>query len=101
MFPSRTDTFGLVNIEALACGVPIAGFPVQGPLDIIGRDGKGTHGGTGRIGALDEDLSIAIRRALLANPASAAAEALHYGREMCTERFVAGLAVDEELRRVA
>lgn len=101
VFPSRTDTFGLVNIEALACGVPIAAFPVQGSLDIVGREGKGAHGGTGLIGALDEDLSVAIRRALLANRASAAAEALHYGWEMCTERFIAGLAVDEQLRRAA
>ena len=41
VFPSRTDTFGLVMIEALACGLPVAAFPVQGPLDIVGADGKG------------------------------------------------------------
>ena len=38
VFPSRTDTFGLVNIEALACGLPVAAFPVAGPLDILGPD---------------------------------------------------------------
>ena len=39
VFPSRTDTFGLVLIEALACGVPVAGYPVAGPMDIAGIDG--------------------------------------------------------------
>jgi len=46
VFPSRTDTFGLVNIEALACGLPVAAFPVPGPLDIVGEDGRGIHGAT-------------------------------------------------------
>ena len=101
VFPSRTDTFGLVNIEALACGIPIAAFPVPGPLDIVGSEGRGTHGGTGLIGALDDDLGAAVRRALFANGASAAAEALHYGWTICTDRFLSGLATDSELRRAA
>jgi hypothetical protein len=53
------------------------------------------------IGALDEDLGAAVRRALLANPASAAAEALHYGWTVCTDRFLNGLAIDRELRQAA
>ena len=36
VFPSRTDTFGLVILEALACGVPVAAYPVPGPADILG-----------------------------------------------------------------
>jgi glycosyltransferase involved in cell wall biosynthesis len=56
VFPSRTDTFGLVVIEALACGVPVAAYPVMGPVDIITE--KGT-------GALSEDLDTAVRRALI------------------------------------
>lgn len=55
VFPSRTDTFGLVMLEAMACGTPVAAFPVTGPRDVV-RDGE--------TGALDEDLGRAIKRAL-------------------------------------
>lgn len=98
VFPSRTDTFGLVNVEALACGVPVAAFPVAGPLDIVGEDGRGMHGGARRIGALDEDLGAAIRLALTADRAAAAAEARHYDWDRCTDKFVDGLAVPGRLR---
>ena len=47
VFPSRTDTFGLVNIEALACGVPVAAYPVRGPLEII-QDAEPRLRGVGR-----------------------------------------------------
>ena len=91
VFPSRTDTFGLVNIEALACGLPVAAFPVAGPADIIGVEGRGLHGGSRRIGALDDDLAVAIRRALTADRVAAAAEARHYSWERCTDLFINGL----------
>ncbi|TAN55602.1 MAG: glycosyltransferase family 1 protein, partial [Magnetospirillum sp.] len=55
VFPSRTDTFGLVLLEALASGVPVAAYPVAGPLDVIG---------TGPGGRLDEDLGQAAMAAL-------------------------------------
>ncbi len=55
VFPSRTDTFGLVLIEALASGVPVAAYPVPGPLDVIGDHPAG---------ALDDDLGRAVERAL-------------------------------------
>ncbi len=55
VFPSRTDTFGLVMLEALACGTPVAAYPVPGPIDVIGDSGAG---------ALDDDLGAACRRAL-------------------------------------
>ena len=57
VFPSKTDTFGLVMLEALACGVPVAAYPVPGPLDVLGEDGAG-------VAVLDNDLSKAIDEAL-------------------------------------
>jgi glycosyltransferase involved in cell wall biosynthesis len=98
VFPSRTDTFGLVNIEALACGLPVAAFPVAGPIDILGIDSRGVHGGAKPIGALDEDLGEAVRRALHADRAAAAEEARLYSWTRCTERFFGGLAVDSHGR---
>jgi hypothetical protein len=53
VFPSRTDTFGLVMVEALASGVPVAGYPVPGPLDVVTDP---------RVGALDEDLRTGLSR---------------------------------------
>jgi glycosyltransferase involved in cell wall biosynthesis len=55
VFPSRTDTFGLVLLEALACGTPVAAYPVTGPIDVLGNTDAG---------ALDEDLGRAVHRAL-------------------------------------
>ena len=96
VFPSRTDTFGLVMIEALATGTPVAAFPVHGPLDIIG-DAKAT------IGAMDQDLCAAIRKALTARPAACATEGRRYSWDACTDQFVAGLSLPStpEFRRAA
>ena len=69
----------------------IAAFAVPGPLDIIGRDGRG-HGGR-PIGALHDNLDTAIRLALDADRSACVAEARFYDWEHCTDLFVAGLAV--------
>ncbi|WP_282949815.1 MULTISPECIES: glycosyltransferase family 1 protein [unclassified Sphingopyxis] len=81
VFPSRTDTFGLVVIEALSCGTPVAAYPVPGPGDIV-RDGAG---------ALDENLDRAIATALACNRADAAALGARYSWESCTAQFVQAL----------
>ncbi len=78
VFPSRTDTFGLVLLEALASGTPVAAFPVTGPLDVIGDT---------PVGALDEDLRAACLRALDADRAACRAHAERFSWEACARRF--------------
>jgi glycosyltransferase involved in cell wall biosynthesis len=83
VFPSLTDTFGLVNLEAMACGVPVAAFPVTGPVDVI-QDGV--------TGALDWDLAAAARRALKASPAVCREWAEKNDWASCTREFESNLA---------
>jgi len=78
VFPSRTDTFGLVNLEAMACGVPVAAYPVTGPIDVI-EDGV--------TGALDNDLSRAAVRALNIDPNACRARALKSGWDISSREF--------------
>lgn len=79
VFPSRTDTFGNVLLEALACGVPVAAFPVMGPLDVIGTSGAGV---------LDEDLRAAALAALEIPRARAREHALRFTWEESTRSFM-------------
>ncbi len=78
VFPSLTDTFGLVNLEALACGVPVAAFPVTGPRDVIEE---------GVTGALDWDIATAARRALRMRAADCVASAARWSWDRCTSEF--------------
>lgn len=82
VFPSRTDTFGLVMLEALACGVPVAAFPVQGPRDVVGD---------AAIACLDEDLGRACRKALTIPRDACRAFALNRSWRACTEQFLSNL----------
>jgi glycosyltransferase involved in cell wall biosynthesis len=82
VFPSRTDTFGLVMLEALACGVPVAAYPVSGPLDVV--DGTG-------VGVLDEDLGRAVEGARRIPPDVCRAHALAHSWEACARQFLTNL----------
>lgn len=89
VFPSRTDTFGLVMIEALACGVPIAGFPVPGPLDVVGLQGYGPANMLPMcVGALNENLALAIRKAVRCDPLGAAVHGASFNWDRATDQFL-------------
>jgi glycosyltransferase involved in cell wall biosynthesis len=93
VFPSRTDTFGLVMIEALACGVPVAAYPVPGPIDIIGPAGHGPdHLLPMAVGALDNVLAHAITRASCCDRQAAAAHGGSYSWDNATDQFVAAIS---------
>lgn len=82
VFPSRTDTFGLVLLEALASGVPVAAYPAPGPLDVL--DGSDA-------GCLDEDLGRAVRGALAIPAERCRAHALRFSWRASAEQFLANL----------
>ncbi len=82
VFPSRTDTFGLVMIESLACGTPVAAFPVAGPQDIV----------IDAVGALSEDLDRAIDAALYCDRNACAEYGAKFSWAAATNQFLAGLA---------
>ncbi|MDE2089142.1 MAG: glycosyltransferase, partial [Gammaproteobacteria bacterium] len=86
VFPSRTDTFGLVLLEALACGVPVAAYPVAGPIDVI-VDGV--------TGYLDEDLGRAALKALSLDGGICREHALHYTWEKSVSQFLGNLFIHE------
>jgi glycosyltransferase involved in cell wall biosynthesis len=88
VFPSRTDTFGLVMIEALACGTPVAAYPVTGPVDVLTPD----------VGAMDEDLDAAIAAALTRDRAACAAYGRTFTWEASARQFLDALA---PIRRTA
>jgi glycosyltransferase involved in cell wall biosynthesis len=78
VFPSKTDTFGLVLLEALACGLPVAAYPVTGPIDVIGGSNAG---------ALDDDLREACLRALEVSRDGARAHALKFSWAEAARQF--------------
>ncbi len=83
VFPSRTETFGLVVVEALACGIPVAAYDSMGPRDIITQ---------GKDGYLSEDLREAALACLKLLPADCRAKALQYSWKHSTDEFLKNLA---------
>lgn len=79
VFPSLTDTYGVVLLEALACGVPVAAFPVTGPKDVI-ADGK--------VGSLNENLQEAALTALGMERQACRNYALGFSWERCAVQFI-------------
>jgi glycosyltransferase involved in cell wall biosynthesis len=89
VFPSRTDTFGLVQLEALACGVPVAAHAVPGPQDVIGGN---------PVGVLDEDLRSACLKALTISRADCRAFALTRSWEHSARQFISHCRPSPRLR---
>ncbi|MCU0893925.1 MAG: glycosyltransferase family 1 protein [Rhodospirillales bacterium] len=82
VFPSRTDTFGLVLLEALASGVPVAAYPVPGPLDVVGTSGAG---------CLDENLAAAVTEALAVPAETCRARAEVFSWDNSVRQFLANI----------
>jgi len=91
VFPSRTDTFGLVMIEALACGTPVAAYPVSGPLDVL----------TETVGAMRENLDAAVGDALTRNRADCLAHGRSFTWEASARQFLDALVPVEALAQAA
>ena len=81
VFPSRTDTFGLVMIEALAAGTPVAAYPVQGPLDVLDES----------CGAMDESLARAAEIALTRSRAACRRHAQSFTWERSVADFLSAI----------
>ena len=83
VFPSLTDTFGLVMLESLACGTPVAAFPVPGPLDVLGGE---------PVGCLDQDLARAAAQAMAIPGERCVAYAKRFSWNEVASQFLAPLA---------
>lgn len=82
VFPSQTDTFGLVMLEAMACGLPVAAYPVTGPLDVLAEC---------TAGKMDWDLAKAVKQALKTDQKAARDHALKFSWRACSDTFLSNL----------
>lgn len=99
VFPSRTDTFGLVLAEAMASGLPVAAYPEQAPRDVLGG-GLVDVNGMGPAGVLDDDLGRAAQKALSLSRDAARAYGLNFSWDACALQFVDNLVMPEVRRRL-
>jgi glycosyltransferase involved in cell wall biosynthesis len=83
VFPSKTDTFGLVLLEAMACGLPVAAFPVPGPLDVLSD---------AAVGCMDEQLGTAALKALTIPRDACRRHATTFSWAASTKQFIDNLA---------
>jgi glycosyltransferase involved in cell wall biosynthesis len=83
VFPSKSDTFGLTMLEAMACGTPVAAYPVEGPIDVIG---------TSQAGAMNDDLTQAVASALAIDRSEPPRRAAQFANSTVTLQFVEMLA---------
>jgi glycosyltransferase involved in cell wall biosynthesis len=93
VFPSKTETFGLVMLEAFACGTPVAAYPVEAPLDLVGD---------APVAALDNDLKTACLKALAIGKNGGAnltprSFALQHSWRACTRQFLANVAEEPDV----
>lgn len=96
VMPSRSETFGLVMLEAMACGTPVAAYPVDGPLEVLGQ-----HEGRARGGVLDDDLTQAWYRALAVPRHEARERAMRFSWEQASCQFLAHLVPARRSRQFA
>lgn len=91
VFPSLTDTFGLVMVEAMACGLPVAAYPVAGPIDVVGHSGAGV---------LHDDLRLACLEALKIPRGVALSHAAQFTWSAATRQFFDHLVPIEQAQAV-
>ncbi len=89
VFPSRTDTFGLVMLEAMACGVPVAAYPIEGPLAVIKN---------GVNGWMDKDLRLAATHALTVDRQTCRQFAEGYSWDACTRQFLSLIEPNQQVQ---